>query len=162
MKAAVYRSKGPARDVLSVVDRPVPEPADGEVRVKLAFSGVNPSDVKTRLRPGMDYPEVVPHSDGAGIVDALGPQAPERLLNRRVWVHNGQWERAQGTAAGFITLPASRVVPLPDGISFEVGASVGIPLMTAYHAVQACGGLRGKTVLVSGAAGSSPGWPGPG
>ena len=154
MKAAVYNSKGNARDVLKIVDRPMPEPATGEVRVRLSFSGVNPSDVKTRLRPGMDFPEVVPHSDGAGFVDALGPQAPEDLLHRRVWVFNGQWERPQGTAAEFITLPASRVVPLPEDVSFEAGASIGIPLMTAYHAVQACGSLRGKTVLVPGAAGS--------
>lgn len=154
MKAAVYRSKGPASEVLNVVELPRPEPADAEVRVRVAFSGVNPSDVKTRLRPGMDYPEVVPHSDGAGIVDAIGPQAPAALLNRRVWVYNGQWERAHGTAAEYISLPAAQVVPLPDGVPFEAGASTGIPLMTAYHAVQACGSLVGKAVLVPGAAGS--------
>lgn len=154
MKAAVYSSKGNARDVLEVVERPTPEPGAGEVRVRVAFSGVNPSDVKTRLRPGMDYPEVVPHSDGAGIVEALGPQAPADLLHRRVWVFNGQWERPHGTAAEFITLPTTRVVPLPEDVPLEAGASIGIPLMTAYHAVQACGPLRGKTVLVPGAAGS--------
>ena len=154
MKAAVYTSKGPARQVLQVAEKPLPEPAAAEVRVKVAFSGVNPSDVKTRSRPGMDYPEVIPHSDGAGVVDAIGPQAPRELLQRRVWVFNGQWERAQGTAAQYIALPASQVVALPDDTPFEVGASVGIPLMTAYHAVQACGSLIGKTVLVPGAAGS--------
>lgn len=154
MKAAVYARKGSALDVLEIVQRPRPKPVDAEVRVKLAFSGVNPSDVKTRGRPGMDYPEVIPHSDGAGIVEALGPQAPRDLLYRRVWVYNGQWARAQGTAAEYIALPASQVVPLPDGVPFEVGASVGIPLMTAYHAVQACGSLIGKSVLVPGAAGS--------
>ena len=154
MKAAVYTSKGPARDVLQVVDRPLPEPAGNEVRVKLAFSGVNPSDVKTRARAGMDYPEVIPHSDGAGIVDALGPQAPGELLQRRVWIYNGQWERAHGAAAQYITVPASQVVALPHNVSFEIGAGVGIPLMTAHHAVQACGSLIGKTVLVPGAAGS--------
>jgi NADPH2:quinone reductase len=154
MKAAVYTSKGPARDVLRLVERPLPEPQAGEVRVKLAFSGVNPSDVKTRGRPGMDYPEVVPHSDGAGVVDALGPQVPAELLRRRVWIFNGQWGRADGTAAQYMVLPASQAVALPDEASFEVGASVGIPLMTAFHAVQACGSLVGKTVLVPGAAGS--------
>jgi len=154
MKAAVYTSKGPAREVLSVVERSLPEPTGDELRVKVAFSGVNPSDVKTRLRPGMDYPEVVPHSDAAGVVDALGPQAPAHLRERRVWIYNGQWERAHGTAAEYITLPARQVVPLPDGVPLEVGASVGIPLMTAYHAVHACGSLAGKTVLVPGAAGS--------
>lgn len=154
MKAAVYTSKGSAAEVLRIVERPVPEPAGDEVRVKLAFSGVNPSDAKTRGRPRMDYPEVIPHSDGAGVVDALGPQAPRELLKRRVWVYNGQWERAQGTAAQYISLPSSQVVPLPDGVPFEAGASLGIPLMTAHHAVQACGSLVGKTVLVPGAAGS--------
>jgi NADPH2:quinone reductase len=140
--------------VLQVVDRPEPEPVGDEVRVKIAFSGVNPSDVKTRGRAGMDFPEVIPHSDGAGVVDAVGPDAPRDLLERRVWIYNGQWERAHGSAAGMICLPASQVVPLPDGVPFEVGASVGIPLMTAWHAVQACGSLVGKTVLVPGAAGS--------
>lgn len=154
MKAAVYSSKGPASQVLEIVQRPKPDPIHDEVRVRLAFSGVNPSDVKTRGRPGMDYPEVIPHSDGAGIVDALGPRAPRELLQRRVWIFNGQWDRAHGTAADFITLPVSQVVPLPDGVPYEVGASVGIPLMTAYHAVQACDSLLGKTVLIPGAAGS--------
>ena len=154
MKAAVYTSKGAAREVLEVLQRPKPEPMNTEVRVRLAFSGVNPSDVKTRGRAGMDYPEVIPHSDGAGMVDELGPQAPRELLQRRVWVYNGQWERGHGTAADYVALPASQVVPLPDGVPFEVGASVGIPLMTAYHAVHACDSLIGKTVFVPGAAGS--------
>ena len=154
MKAAIYTSKGAAKQVLEVVDRQDPEPVGNEVRVKVAFSGVNPSDVKTRARAGMDFTEVIPHSDGAGIVDAIGPQAPRELLNRRVWIYNGQWQRPNGTAAGFVCLPADQVVPLPDAVTFEVGASVGIPLMTAYHAVQACGSLVGRTVLVPGAAGS--------
>ncbi len=154
MKAAVYSRKGPAEEVLSVVDRPVPQPATGEVRVRVAVSGVNPSDVKTRARPGMAYDEVIPHSDGAGIVDATGPGAPPELAGRRVWIFNGQWERAHGTAAQYIALPASQVVPLPEAVDFETGASVGIPLMTAYHAVEACDSLAGRTVLVPGAAGA--------
>lgn len=157
MRAAVYTRKGPAAEVLQIVDKPVPQPGPGEVRVKLAFSGVNPSDVKSRsgvaARTG-GFPEVTPHSDGAGSVDLLGPGAPPSLLGKRVWVFNGQWERPYGTAAEYITLPASQVVPLPDGVSFEVGASIGIPLMTAMHAVQSCGSLLGRTVLVPGAAGS--------
>ena len=154
MKAAIYRSKGAARQVLEVVERQNPRPVGNEVQVKVAFSGVNPSDVKTRARAGMEFPEIIPHSDGAGVVEAVGPDAPEGLLNRRVWIYNGQWERAHGTAAGFVCVPAAQVVPLPDAVSFEVGASIGIPLMTAHHAVQACGSLVGKTVLVPGAAGS--------
>ncbi len=157
MRAAVYTRKGPAAEVLQVVEKPVPQPGAGEVRVKLAFSGVNPSDVKSRsgvaARAG-GFPEVTPHSDGAGSVDLLGPGAPSALLGKRVWVFNGQWERPYGTAAEYIALPAAQVVPLPDGVSFETGASIGIPLMTAMHAVQSCGSLLGKTVLVPGAAGS--------
>ena len=154
MKAAVYARKGPAREVLQIVERPMPEPRAGEVRIKLAFSGVNPSDVKTRGRAGMSYAAVVPHSDGAGTIDAVGPHGLPESIGRRVWLYNGQWDRADGTAAQYITLPAAQAIPLPDGVPFEVGASVGIPLMTAFHAVQACGSLIGKTVLVPGAAGS--------
>ncbi len=157
MRAAVYTRKGPAAEVLQVIDKPVPQPGPGEVRIRLAFSGVNPSDVKSRsgvaARTG-GFPEVTPHSDGAGSVDLLGPGAPSSLLGKRVWIFNGQWERPYGTAAEYITLPAAQAMPLPDGVSFEVGASIGIPLMTAMHAVQSCGSLLGKTVLVPGAAGS--------
>lgn len=157
MRAAIYTRKGPAAEVLQIVEKPAPQPAAGEVRVKLMYSGVNPSDVKSRsgvaARTG-GFPEVTPHSDGAGLVDLLGPGAPSSLLGKRVWVFNGQWDRPYGTAADYITLPAAQVVPLPEGASFEVGASIGIPLMTAMHAVQSCGSLLGKTVLVPGAAGS--------
>lgn len=157
MRAAVYRAKGPARDVLRIEELPVPEPGPGEVRVKVAFSGVNPSDVKSRAgvsSPVMDWPFVVPHSDGSGVVDALGPGAPESLLGQRVWLWNGQWGRAHGTAAAWIVLPARQAVPLPDGTTLEEGAGVGIPLLTAFHAVECCGSLLGRTVLVPGAAGA--------
>lgn len=157
MRAAIYTSKGPAAEVLRVVDKPVPEPGAGEVRVRVAFSGVNPSDVKSRsgvAARGAGYPEVTPHSDGAGTIDKLGAGVDAGLMGRRVWVFNGQWERPYGTAAEYIVLPVSQVVPLADDISFEVGASIAIPLMTAMHAVQSCGSLLGKTVLVPGAAGS--------
>lgn len=157
MRAAIYTSKGPAADVLRVEQRPDPMPGVGEVRVKLAYSGVNPSDVKSRAgtasRAG-GYPEVIPHSDGAGVVDRLGDGAPADLAGRRVWVYNAQWDRPFGTAADYVCLPASQVVPLPDAVAFETGASVGIPLMTALHAVQSCGSLLGRHVLVTGAAGS--------
>lgn len=157
MQAALYRRKGPAREVLHLDDLPLPEPAPGEVRVRLAFSGVNPSDVKSRAglaNPAMDTPFVVPHSDGAGVVDAVGAGVDAAWVGRRVWVFNGQWGRPMGTAAQAIALPLSQVVPLPDGVSLEVGASIGIPLMTAWHAVDACGSLLGRTVLVPGAAGA--------
>ena len=97
---------------------------------------------------------MIPHSDGAGLVDKLGDGAPASLLGQRVWVFNAQWDRPYGSAAEYVTLPAAQVVPLPDSVSLEVGASIGIPLMTAMYAVQACGSLAGKTVLIPGAAGS--------
>lgn len=157
MLAALYRAQGPAREVLRIEEMPTPAPADGEVRVKLAFSGVNPSDVKTRAGKTVratDYEFVVPHSDGAGVVDAAGAAVAADWVNQRVWVFNGQWDRSSGTAAQYITVPVQQVVPLPGGVSFEVGASIGIPLMTAYHAVTACGNLLAKVVIVPGAAGA--------
>ena len=157
MRAAVYTRRGPAAEVLQIIDKQQPQPNPGEVRVKLVFSGVNPSDVKSRAgvaaRAG-GFPEVTPHSDGAGVIDAVGDGVDSARIGERVWLFNGQWERPYGTAAEFITLPARQAVPLPNSVSFEVGASIGIPLMTALHAVQACGSLLGKTVLVPGAVGS--------
>jgi NADPH:quinone reductase len=157
MRAALYRHKGPAREVLCIEELSTPTPTDGEVRVRLAFSGVNPSDVKARAGLAsklMDFDVVVPHSDGAGVVDALGAGVAPEWLGRRVWVFNGQWGRALGTAAQHIVLPLRQVVALPDAVSFEHGAAIGIPLMTAFHAVASCGSLLGQTVLVPGAAGA--------
>ncbi len=157
MRAAIYRAKGPAADVLRVENVPSVEPELGDVRIKIAYSGVNPSDVKSRAgaaSAAMDHALVVPHSDGAGTIDALGPMVISRRLGERVWLFNAQWGRAMGTAAEFVTLPAAQAVPLPAHVPFEVGASIGIPLMTAYHAVQACGPLLGRSVVVFGAAGS--------
>jgi len=157
MRAAVYTARGPAAEVLRVIDKPEPQPSAGEKRVKIAFSGVNPSDVKSRsgvAARASGFPEVTPHSDGAGVIDGVGEGVNQSRIGQRVWTYNGQWERPYGTAAEFITLPAAQCVSLPESVSFEVGASIGIPLMTAMHAVQACGSLLGKTVLVPGAAGS--------
>ena len=157
MRAALYRTKGPASEVLKVETLQATEPELGEVRIKLAYSGVNPSDVKSRAgtaNPAMDYSLVVPHSDGAGTIDALGPLVISRRIGQRVWLYNAQWGRAMGTAAQFVTLPAQQAVALPEHVPFEVGASIGIPLMTAYHAVQVCGPLLGRNVVVFGAAGS--------
>jgi len=157
MRAALYTRRGPAAEVLQIVERQLPQPSSAEVRVKLAYSGVNPSDVKSRAgvaaRTG-GFAEVTPHSDGAGVIDAVGDGVDAARMGQRVWLFNGQWERPYGTAAEFITLPANQAIPLADSVSFEVGASIGIPLMTAMHAVQACGSLLGKTVLVPGAVGS--------
>ena len=157
MLTCLYTQKGPAAEVLQWLERPRPEPQVGEVRVCIAYSGVNPSDVKSRAGVASKlvvYPEVIPHSDGSGTIDAVGPGVPASRLGERVWVYNAQWERPHGTAAEFVTLPASQAVPLPMGVSFEVGASIGIPLMTAFHAVARCGTLLGKQVLVTGGAGA--------
>ena len=156
MRAASYERNGGAREVLRVVDVEMPSAAPGEVRVKLATSGVNPSDVKSRqgATRKIAWPRVIPQSDGAGVIDQVGDGVPKSRVGERVWVWNGQWKRAFGTAAEFITIPAAQAVKLPDKVSFEAGACLGIPAMTAYHAVVLSGAGKGTTVLVAGGAGS--------
>jgi NADPH2:quinone reductase len=157
MLAAIYEKTGAAREVLRVVELPDPRPAAGEVRVKLATSGVNPSDVKTRAgrrTSALPYPRIVPHSDGAGVIDAVGPGVPESRLGERVWVWNACWGRADGTAANYVALPSAQAVPLPASVSFAAGACLGIPALTAWHAVHMDGGVTGKAVLVTGGAGA--------
>lgn len=156
MLAAFYTRKGAARDVLSLGEQPTPAPGPGEVRVRLATSGVNPSDWKSRAgtsSPGMTDPLVVPHSDGAGVIDQVGPGVSRRV-GERVWIWNGQWKRAFGTAAEYIALPQEQAVPLPDNVSFAEGACFGIPALTALHAVRLSDLQAGQTVLVQGGAGS--------
>ncbi|MEM8538835.1 MAG: NADPH:quinone reductase, partial [Pseudomonadota bacterium] len=159
MRAITYDRFGPAADVLTLQDLPTPDPAAGEVLVRLHASGVNPSDTKARAggRPGVTappFPLIIPHSDGAGVIAAVGEGVPQSRVGQRVWVWNGQWRRASGTAAEYITLPAAQAVPLPDNVSFETGAVLGIPGLTAAHAVLGNGPVAGKRVLVSGGAGS--------
>jgi NADPH2:quinone reductase len=151
MKAAWYERNGPARDVLTVGDMDMPEPAAGEVRVKLATSGVNPSDVKGRMGRPPQGPSVIPHSDGAGVIEAIGAGVSHDRINERVWIWNGQWKRPHGTAAEYICLPAQQAVRLPRTVDFAVGACLGIPALTALHAVTAMGQVGGKTLLVTGA-----------
>lgn len=155
MRAAFYRRNGPARDVLEVSEAETPQPAAGEVRIRLAVSGVNPSDVKARngSRPVM-LPFVIPHSDGAGVIDAVGEGVARDRVGQRVWTWNGQWKRPFGTCAQYIVLPAEQAVPLPDGVSFDVGACLGIPALTAWHAVAVAGLADGMSVLISGGAGA--------
>lgn len=157
MQAALYERTGPAREVLRVIELPDPQPAAGEVRVRLVTSGVNPSDVKMRggLRAGaLPWPHIVPHSDGAGVIDAVGPGVPASRSGERVWVWNACWGRPNGTAAGYVTLPSNQAVPLPASVSFEAGACFGIPALTAWQAVHMDGGVQGKQVLVTGGAGA--------
>ena len=158
MRAAWYDRQGPAAEVIEIGELPTPEPGPGEVRVRLACSGVNPSDNKRRSGFGgqkMTAPRFVPHSDGAGIVDQVGAGADPALLGQRVWLFNGQRNgRNMGTAAEYITLDAWLVAPLPDDVSFAEGACLGIPAVTAHRALFADGPVTGKTVLVTGGAGA--------
>ena len=157
MRAAFYQRTGPARDVLQLSDLPDPSPAPGEVRVRLQWSGINPSDVKSRagLRTAvLPFPRIVPHSDGMGIIDAVGSGVDVARIGQRVWTWNAAWGRAFGTAAQYVVLPQRQAVPLPAGVSGEAGACFGIPALTALHAVLVDGGVEGKTVLVAGGAGA--------
>lgn len=159
MKAITYRAYGAATEVLQVEDLPVPGPAAGEVLVDVAFSGVNPSDVKTRTRgqPGLQgfpWNYIIPHSDGSGVISAVGEGVSDSRIGERVWLWNGQFRRPCGTAAQQIALPSEQAVTLPDGVSLEVGAILGIPGLTACHAVFGQGEVAGRTVLVQGGAGT--------
>jgi NADPH2:quinone reductase len=157
MRAAWYEKQGPARDVLVVGEMDNPQPNAGEVRIRIASSGVNPGDVKKREDAfviGMAYPRVIPHSDGAGTVDAVGPQVPQEWLSRRVWCYGAQSYRPFGTAAEYTVVPLEQVVPLPEEVPMEQGACLGIPGITAHRAVHVGGPVDGRTVLVQGAAGS--------
>jgi NADPH:quinone reductase len=157
MRAAFYEATGPARDVLRIGELPDPVPGAGEVRIRLHWSGVNPSDVKSRagLRSNtLAFPLIVPHSDGMGVVDAVGPSVDHARIGQRVWTWNAAWGRAFGTAAELITLPAAQAVPLPDAIDGAAAACFGIPAQTALHAVLTAGGVRGQSVLVAGGAGA--------
>jgi NADPH2:quinone reductase len=156
MRAAYYEQNGSAREVLRVGEVETPQAGPGEVRVKLATSGVNPSDVKARQGSTrkITWPRLIPHSDGAGVIDQVGDGIAKSRLGERVWVWNGQWKRAFGTAAEYIALPAAQAVKLPDKVSFEAGACLGIPAMTAIHALALAGTDKGATLLVAGGAGS--------
>jgi NADPH:quinone reductase len=157
MRAAFYERTGPAHEVLQVGELPAPEPAAGEVRVKLLFSGVNPSDVKSRMglrSAAMPFPRVVPHSDGMGVIDRVGAGVDPARIGERVWLWNAAWRRPWGTAAGYVALPQEQAVPMPRDTPDEAGACFGIPALTAMHAVLAAGGVQGKRVLVQGGAGA--------
>ncbi len=161
MQVAFYDRTGPAAEVLQLADWPDPQPAPGELRVRLRWSGVNPSDVKSRagLRSSvLAFPRIVPHSDGMGVVDAVGAGVDAARIGQRVWVWNAGWGRADGTAAQYVVLPQAQAVPLPDNVADEAGACLGIPALTALHAVllgaSAGGGIAGQRVLVSGGAGA--------
>ena len=157
MKAAWYEKQGPAREVLHVGEMPDPTPSAGEVRIRIAGSGINPGDTKKRgdaFGVGMPYPRVIPHSDGAGRIDQIGPGVSLEWIGRNVWCYGAQSYRAFGTAAEFVVVPVDHVAPLPPNVSMEQGACLGIPGITGHRAVHVGGDVRGRTVLVQGAAGS--------
>lgn len=156
MLAAYYEQNGVAAEVLSTGEIDAPHPGQGEVRVRLRASGVNPSDVKSRfgVLGKMPWPRVIPHSDGAGVIDAVGAGVDPARVGERVWIWNGQWQRPFGTAAEYVALPAGQAVCLPMATPFDAGACLGIPALTAQHAVTLAGDLVGKTLLISGGAGA--------
>jgi len=166
MRSIVYTRPGQS-SVLELVEREVPTPGPGEVRVRVVASGVNPTDWKSRQsgssRGGLPFPEIAPNQDGSGVVDAIGAGVDGLAVGDRVWTYLSATKRPTGTAQEHTVLPADRVVPLPDGIPFDVGASLGIPAMTAHRALTlhetgpsrlAPGALDGMVVLAAGGAGA--------
>jgi NADPH2:quinone reductase len=166
MRSIVYSQPGTSA-VLSLADRPVPEPGAGEVRIRVVVSGVNPTDWKARqggtYGDGLPFPEITPNQDGAGVVDAVGEGVEGLSVGDHVWLFMAAASRPTGTAQEFTVVPAARVVPLPEGVSFDVGASLGVPAITAHRALTvhedgparlSPGALSGKTVLVAGGAGA--------
>ena len=164
MKAIIYRDTG-GPEVLELVDRELPAPGPGEVRVEVAVSGINPTDWKNRsgATNPKQFPEVTPHLDGAGVIDAVGAGVDPGRVGQRVWVFMAAAGRPTGTAAEYSVIPAERAVPLPDDVGFEVGASLGVPALTAHRTLTVAedgprrlgpGALDGKVVLAAGGAGA--------
>ncbi|MGO4832463.1 zinc-binding dehydrogenase, partial [Rhizobiaceae sp. 2RAB30] len=165
MRAAWYDRTGPADEVFQIGEMPTPAPGPGEVLVAIRASGINPSDTKARAgwrSSTQPARRTVPHSDGAGIVEAVGPGVDPSWIGRRVWLWNAQGASTYGTRNGpsvgtatdYAVVPLRHAAPLPDGTSFEIGACLGVPACTAHYAVFADGDLRGRTVLVQGGAGA--------
>ena len=156
MKAAWYEKIGAAAEVLQVGEIENPQPNEGEVLVELKTSGVNPSDVKTRAgaRGELQFPQIIPHSDGGGIITQVGQGVDQGRIGERVWIWNGAFGRAHGTCAEMIALPSDQAVSLPDETSFEAAACLGIPASTAYYGMLCDGSVENQTVLVTGGAGA--------
>src|SRR3954454_20325483 len=157
MRAAWYERPGPAAEVLQVGEMPEPEPGPGEVRVRVALSGVNPGDTKKRgdwLGNRMPFPRIVPHSDGSGVIDAVGQGVERSRIGQRVWIYGAQSYRPFGTDAQFTVVPAEQAVQLPPEITDEIGACLGIPGITGHRAVFGDGPVAGQTILVQGVLGA--------
>ena len=156
MKAAWYENIGAAGEVLQVGETTDPTPNAGEVLIEIKASGVNPSDVKTRAgaRGELQFPQIIPHSDGGGVITAVGEGIDENRIGERVWIWNGAFGRAHGTCAEMIALPSEQAVSLPDETSYEAAACLGIPASTAYYGMLCDGSVENQTVLVTGGAGA--------
>ena len=156
MKAVWFNSFGKAKDVMEYGEFDKPIPRTGEVLVRLYASGINPSDVKKRAGAApllLDDGAVIPNSDGAGIIEEVGSDVSSSRIGQRVWIYNGQFGRQQGTSAEYIAVDENQCVELPSNVSFEVGACLGIPVMTAHRCVFADGDVKDKIILVTGGAG---------
>ncbi|MFI6322226.1 NADPH:quinone reductase [Nonomuraea sp. NPDC050556] len=157
MRAAWYEKQGPAEEVLTVGEMPDPEPGPGEVRVKVAVSGIHVGDLGKRRGwwgSTMAFPRVIPHGDGAGVIDAVGEGVDAARIGERVWVYLAQSYRPFGTAADYTVVPSGRAVPLPEQVPFEQGALLGIPGITAHRAIMGDGPVEGQTIVVTGALGA--------
>lgn len=156
MKAAWYEKQGAADEVLIIGEQPIPIPGPEEVRIKIHYSGINPGDIIKRQDSfgiGMSHPLVIPHSDGAGVIDQVGENVSESRVGERVWCYGAQSYRPFGTAAEYVVVPYFQAVSLPESVSFEQGACLGIPGITAHRAVHIAGEVEGKTILVQGGGG---------
>ncbi len=157
MQAAWYERQGAAKEVIQYEKIPIPQPSEGEVKVKVFASGVNPSDTKVRSGWGgirQSFPRIIPHQDGAGVIESVGEGVSKDRIGERVWLYEAQQKRAFGTAAEYAIAPNQQAVILPDNTSFVEGACLGVPAMTAHRAVFADGAIAKKTVLVTGGAGA--------
>ncbi len=157
MQAAWYEKQGAAKDVINYGEMPIPSPEAGEVLVKIYASGVNPSDTKSRSGwggLGMPFPRVIPHNDGAGVIEGVGEGVDRSRIGERVWLYETQQGRPFGTAAEYAVVPVRQAVTLSENTSFAEGACLGVPAMTAHRAVFADGSVEGKTILVTGGAGA--------
>lgn len=156
MRAVWYDTTGPARQVLQCGTLATPVPGPGQVRVRVQWSGVNPTDIKRR--DGRSGPKgsdrIVPHMDGSGLIDAVGPGVDPARVGQPVWLHRAAWQSPWGTCAEHTVIRQDRAVPLPSGMDLRIGATLGVPALTAHRAVFGFGPVRGKTVLVPGGAGA--------
>jgi NADPH2:quinone reductase len=156
LKAIWYERNGTAEEVLQFGDMPAPAPGPGDVRVKLVASGVNKAD--TKMREGaqgqtMPFPRIIPHQDGAGVIDAVGAGVTQARIGQRVWLFEAQINRPSGTAAEYVVVPESNAAPLPPNSTFQEGACLGIPAMTAHRCLFQDGPIAGKTILITGGSG---------